>query len=538
MSEAEAGQLEGRVLLLAPTKKDAAMTERILASIGVRCMPCDSVEMLCAEIERGAGAVVLTEHAIALKAISLLTDVLRRQPPWSDLPIVFLARDGANSAAGRKALQLLENVTVLERPLQIASLASVVRTLIRSRQRQYQIREHLLQRERISRAKDEFLATLSHELRTPLNAILGWSHILASAKTDDEDLAEGLRTIERNARAQTQIIEDLLDMSRIINGKVRLDVQRLELVPILEAAVETVRPSAVLKNIRIQTVLDANAGLISGDPNRLQQVFWNLLSNAIKFTGKGGRIQVLLERVNSHLEVSISDTGEGIDPEFLPHIFDRFRQADSSSTRRHGGLGLGLSIVKQLVELHGGTIFASSAGAGQGSTFTVKLPLTVVQPQPRSESPRRHPKAPPVPQLDEECVKLSGVKVLVVDDEPDARSLVKRLLEDCGAVVVTAGSAGEAFELLQEDPPSVLVSDIGMPGEDGFALIGKVRHLEGDRGGETPAIALTAYARTEDRIQAIRHGFQMHCTKPVEPAELVMMVAALAGRSKEIKVSP
>jgi hypothetical protein len=404
-------------------------------------------------------------------------------------------------------------------------------------------REHLLdsersarsQAERASRMKDEFLATLSHELRTPLNAILGWSQILAGGVQDEADLAEGLRTIERNARAQTQIIEDLLDMSRIISGKVRLDVQRVDLGELVRLAVETAKPSAEAKSVRLQAVLDPHAGLVSGDPNRLQQVLWNLLSNALKFTPKGGRVQVLLERVNSHVEVSIIDTGEGIAAEFLPHVFNRFQQADATTTRKHGGLGLGLSIVKQLVELHGGTVRVHSPGIGHGAAFTVTLPLIAVHPEPGRAVERRHPSAStssfPVSYADS-STQLAGVKVLVVDDEPDARSLVKRLLEDCQAQVTTAGSAAEAVDYMHVERPHVLVSDVGMPGEDGYSLIGKVRALRPESGGRVPAIALTAYARAEDRVRAIKAGFDMHLAKPIQPAELIAMVASLAERSR------
>jgi PAS domain S-box-containing protein len=383
--------------------------------------------------------------------------------------------------------------------------------------------------ERASRMKDEFLATLSHELRTPLNAILGWAHILRAAPPA-EDVSEGLEIIERNARVQTQIIEDLLDMSRIVSGKVRLDVQRVELAEVVRAAVETVRPAADAKGIRLQAVLDPLAGPISGDANRLQQVFWNLLTNAVKFTPKGGRVHVLLERVNSHLEVSVIDTGEGIQPDFLPHVFDRFRQADGGTARRHGGLGLGLAIVKQLIELHGGSVRVKSGGAGLGATFTVNLPLLVVHPEPVTEVERRHPSAWSTPAIRDTCVEIEGVRVLVVDDEPDARGLIKRVLEECKAVVTTAASAQEALELLRTHAPDVLVSDIGMPGEDGYALIARVRELSPEQGGDTPAVALTAYARTEDRMKAMLAGFQHHLVKPVEPAELITLVAILARR--------
>jgi hypothetical protein len=400
-------------------------------------------------------------------------------------------------------------------------------------------REHLLEAERFARAeaertsriKDEFLATLSHELRTPLSAILGWTQILATGSKNQADIIDGLKTIERNARAQTQIIDDLLDMSRIISGKVRLDVQRIDLASIVQAAVETTTHAANAKGVRIHAVLDPSSGLVSGDPNRLQQVFWNLLTNAIKFTPKGGSVQVLLERVNSHLEVSVTDTGEGIAPEFLPHVFDRFRQADASTTRRHGGLGLGLSIVKQLVELHGGSIRVQSNGVGQGSTFIITLPITVLHGEPEPLAERRHPRAASsLASMSDACTKIEGIRVLVVDDEPDARSLVKRLLEDCQAIVTTAATTVEAQTLLQSGKFDVLVSDIGMPGDDGYALIRRIRSLDHSKGGNIPAIALTAYGRAEDRVKAVNAGFQMHLTKPIEPVELITMIAGATGR--------
>jgi signal transduction histidine kinase/ActR/RegA family two-component response regulator len=404
-------------------------------------------------------------------------------------------------------------------------------------------REHLLkseqfarvESERASRMKDEFLATLSHEIRTPLNAILGWATVLRSPRSKGADPAQGLEIIERNARLQAQMIDDLLDMSRIISGKLRLDVQRLELAEVIRAAAETVEPAAAAKGIRLQLVLDPLTGPVSGDPNRLQQVFWNLLSNAIKFTPKGGRVQVLLERVNSHVEVSVIDTGEGIEQAFLPHIFDRFRQADATSTRRHGGLGLGLAIVRQLIELHGGTIRAKSPGKDQGSTFIVTLPLTVIHPDLEPVRSRRHPAADEAPMTGESCAQIAGVKVLVVDDEPDARELLRRLFEECDAIVFVAASAAEALSLVESGRPDVLVSDVGMPGEDGYSLIRKVRALPPERGGRTPAIALTAYARTEDRVKSMVSGFQHHLSKPIEPTELIAVVARLVdtadGRS-------
>ena len=389
-------------------------------------------------------------------------------------------------------------------------------------------RQARLQAERANRLKDEFLATLSHELRTPLNAVLGWSKILRLAKLEGEELKQGLDTIERNARVQAQIIDDLLDMSRIISGKVRLDVQRVDLPAVLNESIETLRATAEAKGVRLQAVVDPFAGPISGDPSRLQQIFWNLLNNAIKFTPKGGKVRVVLERVNSHVEVSVIDTGEGIAPEFLPYIFDRFQQGDASTTRRHGGLGLGLAIVKQLVGLHGGDVSAKSGGIGQGAAFIVQLPLIAVYSEPDEE--RRHPRGAlrenqPLPE-----VSLDNVHVLVVDDEIDARELVKRLLEMAGATVSMAGSASEAMERILAGRPDVLVCDIGMPGEDGYSLIRRLRGLEEKQESALPAVAVTAYARSEDRTKAFRSGFQNYLAKPVEPAELLAVVSSLAGR--------
>ncbi len=398
-------------------------------------------------------------------------------------------------------------------------------------------REQLLESERVARAsaehtsrmKDEFLATLSHELRTPMNAILGWSQIIGKSPRNQSLVAQGIEVIERNSRIQAQIIDDLLDMSRIISGKVRLDVQRLDLAAVVSNAVETSLPTAEAKSIRLISVIDPLAGVaVSGDPNRLQQILWNLIHNAIKFTPKGGRVQVLLERVNSHVEISVIDNGEGIRPDFLPHVFDRFRQEDASTTRKHGGLGLGLSIVKQLTELHGGSVRVKSGGVGQGATFTVALPLTPLHPHPQEDPERRHPRTERAhPAAADPCVEIAGLRALVVDDEPDARALVKRLLEDCGATAETAGSAREAIELLGREPFDVMVSDVGMPGEDGYQLIRQVRQLE--KNAAIPAIALTAYARSEDRVKAVSAGFLMHLSKPVEPAELIAMVAAATG---------
>ncbi|WP_437302994.1 ATP-binding response regulator [Sorangium sp. So ce388] len=400
-------------------------------------------------------------------------------------------------------------------------------------------RARLLETERASRAelervsvmKDEFLATLSHELRTPLNAILGWSELLLEQSGDAAELRQGLETIARNARAQAQLIEDLLDMNRIISGKVRLDVQRTDLAAVVDAAVDSVRPSVEAKGIRLRKIIDPLAGPVSGDPNRLQQVVWNLLSNAVKFTPRGGKIDVLLERVSSHIEITVHDSGVGIAPELLSQIFERFRQADSSTTRRFGGLGLGLSIVKQLVELHGGTVHAESSGAGQGSTFVVCLPLHVVREAPEREHPTTAKAIPPR----QGEIALEGIKVLVVEDEPDARELLKWVLARSKADVVTASSATEGFDLVRTAHPDVVVSDIGMPGKDGYQFMREVRSLPPSEGGKVPAIALTAFARSEDRTKAMLAGYQVHLAKPIEPRELAATIRSLAGRTGDAR---
>jgi signal transduction histidine kinase/CheY-like chemotaxis protein len=381
--------------------------------------------------------------------------------------------------------------------------------------------------ERVSLMKDEFLATLSHELRTPLNAVLGWSGILLSRTHEDASTRHGLETIARNARAQAQLIDDLLDMNRIVSGKIRLDVQRMELAPVVEAALDSVRPSADAKSIAVRRTIDPNAGPVFGDPNRLQQVIWNLLTNAVKFTPKDGKIDVIVQRVSSHVEITVHDSGMGISPAFLPVIFERFRQADSSTTRRHGGLGLGLSIVKQLVELHGGSVGAESAGEGEGTTFTVCLPLRALRDT--GTSSREHPTTGKAPSAGIPEVSLAGIVVLVVDDEPDARELVASLLGDAGAEVLTAASADEGLTLVKARRPDVIVSDIGMPNRDGYQFIGDVRCLAGSEGGWTPAIALTAFARSEDRTRAMLAGYQVHVSKPIEPRELVATIKSLGA---------
>ncbi|MDI1434408.1 PAS domain S-box protein [Polyangium sorediatum] len=390
--------------------------------------------------------------------------------------------------------------------------------------------------ERANRMKDEFLATMSHELRTPLTPILGWIELLRTSQQAPQNLEKGLSVIERNARLQLQLISDLLDVSRIVSGKLRLHVQRVDLPKVIDAAIESVRHAAEVKGIAIRAAYEPADTTVMGDPDRLQQVVWNLVANAIKFTPKKGRVDIRLSRTNAHLRLAVTDTGQGIAPEFLPLLFDRFRQADSSTSRRHGGLGLGLSIVKHLVELHGGCVHAESAGLGKGATFVVDLPtMPAVAPGPEHDTrPLLWPNLARAPVAD--TPSLEGIRVLVVDDEPDARELVERLLEDRRAKVITAASAFEALDLLNnpENEPDVMVSDLGMPGMDGFALIREVRARGAAGLGDLPAVAVTAFARPEDKARSLEAGYDAHVTKPIDPLGFVATVAQVTRRKRAV----
>lgn len=432
---------------------------------------------------------------------------------------------------------------------QVQGLAKIMRDFTDRKQAEEE-RTRLLAREQeartqaesANRMKDEFLATLSHELRSPLNAMLGWTSLLRTRKFDAATTARAIETIERNAKAQARLIEDLLDVSRIIRGQLRLTVRSMELIPVIESAINAVRPAADAKNIQVHLLLDTFVGSISGDPDRLQQIIWNLLTNAIKFTPQGGRVQVYLQGDRSHVEISVSDTGEGISADFLAYVFDRFRQADNSITRPYAGLGLGLAIVRHLVELHGGTVRAESPGEGQGSTFIVKLPLintagvekrteeeeeSLPTPQSSALNPQENPYCTPWKSA------LNGLQILVVDDEADARELMMNILEQYGAEVIAAASAEEAIATIQQSQPDVLISDIGMPNEDGYSLIRRVRALEAEQ-GQIPSVALTAYVRVDDQKAALSAGFQSHVSKPVDPAELIAVVASLVGRTGNV----
>lgn len=383
-------------------------------------------------------------------------------------------------------------------------------------------------------AKDEFMSVVSHELRTPLNAIVGWGQMLKDERILPEMRRKGLETILRNAQMQTQLIEDILDFSRIISGKLRIEVQKIDLSDVIKAAIDVVTPAANAKNIRLEVILDSK-GIVSGDADRLQQVMWNLLTNAVKFTPKGGRVQVRLERINSSVEISVSDTGQGISPEFLPYIFDRFRQQDNTQTRRHGGLGLGMAITRHIVELHGGTIRAQSPGEGLGATFTVRLPVMIVHSEKHSASAQ--PKSAVPSEKDDlpesNLIRLNGFQILIVDDERDARELIAFVLTQHGANVEAAAGVSEAVEKLQSVKPDLIISDIEMPEEDGFSLIEKLNAFNKRQKRKIPAIALTAHARPSERLKILSAGYQTHLAKPVEPAELLAIVANFAALSSE-----
>ncbi len=382
------------------------------------------------------------------------------------------------------------------------------------------------QAEDADRLKDEFLATLSHELRTPLTSILGWAMMIRNRDIEEDNIDRAIETIERNARSQARLIDDLLDVSRIITGNLRLDVRPINLEAILEAAHDALRPTADAKGVKVQTECDPDGCLVKGDPNRMRQVIWNLLLNAIKFTPRGGSVTVRLERLGTSARLTVSDTGEGINADFLPYVFHRFRQAEGSISRRQGGLGLGLAVVRHLVELHGGNVSAQSDGPGRGATFTVELPLAEERRDParaedrRLEVERRRVKA-------EHTLRLEGLRILLVEDDDDSRRLLAMILKRHGAEVTSTASSPEALNSFEETSPDLLISDIGIPDEDGYMLISKVRALPADRGGLIPAIALTGYATARDRERALSAGYQLHIAKPVEPAELVAAIVSL-----------
>lgn len=456
-------------------------------------------------------------------------EILEEQEHGQTPPVYWSYSVWAIMGADERPLGVMIQVTdATEIAIFRRQVVSMNEQLLLSATRQHELAEAA---QKASQIKDEFLATLSHELRTPLTSIVGWADLLGESNLDPVTSLRAVEVIRRNARMQGQLIDDLLDVACIITGKLRMTVQPVDLGTIIIAAVDGLRPAAEAKEIRLQLQLDSASGQVSGDPDRLQQVAWNLVSNAIKFTPTGGHVIVGLDRVDSNAEITVSDTGQGIAPEFLPHVFDRFRQADATSTRAFGGLGLGLAIVRQLVELHGGKVRVDSAGEGLGSTFTLSLPLMTVRNAGSVTAPAQWPE---FKQSEFKCPpELDGLRVLVVDDEADTCDLLQVILEGCGAQVKTATSAAAALEAIAAELFDVLISDIGMPDQDGYSLIAKVRALGKERGGRVPAAALTAYVGEKDRIRVLQSGFQIHVPKPISPTELIAVVANLARRVRE-----
>ena len=523
---------DGRVLILAPIGRDGKLTSELLQRAGIPCHVCADFADAAALVRGGAGAVVLTEEALNAPGLGVLTDAIDEQPAWSDIPVLLFAGSTRERASLRtlNQLEVLRNVTLLDRPVRIAAVVSTVRAALRSRRRQYELRDVLLalgaareEAERANRLKDEFLATLSHELRTPLNAILGWASMLSRGQLSPDVAARANAIIERNARAQRALVDDLLDVSRIVSGKLLLTKTPSAVLPLLTNAVDAVAHAAAAKRLTVTTVVDAPAAVVYGDGPRLQQVFWNLLANAVKFTPEEGRVEARLRTDGATVVIEVIDSGVGIDAGFLPLVFDRFRQADASTTRMFSGLGLGLAIVRHLVELHGGSVLARSGGRNQGATFAVSLPAHAAHSAAGGPAPADAPLARPA--------DLRHLHVLVVDDEPDSRALVTAVLRTAGAVVAEAASADDALAALERYRCDLLVADIGMPDRDGYSLINAVRALP-DPTGKVPAVAVTAYARAQDRARALDAGFGGVVTKPFDPPALLLTVDSVLSNGR------
>ncbi|HLH31892.1 MAG TPA: ATP-binding protein, partial [Terriglobia bacterium] len=480
----------------------------------LRCRRCADIHELCSCMMEGAGAILVADEALTSQALRRLLQTLDAQESWSDLPLIVFPANGENAAVLLERLGARANVTILERPVRIEILVNAAKSALRARKRQYETRNLLVELENADRRKDLFLATLSHELRTPLTAILGWSRLLQTGTLDADKTATALRVIDRSATVQAQLIADILSVSQIVAGTLRIEMVPLDVIAVVKAAIEALRPTAEAKNIRLESVIE-NGCWVLGDAGRLQQVVSNVLSNAIKFTPAGGYIRIRVVASPSHCEIIVHDNGKGISPEFLPHIFEHFRQADSSFTRSEGGLGLGLAIVRHLVELHGGTVRAESAGEGTGTMFTIQLPLAINR---REGAAASSTVLEPV---------LDGLRVLAVDDDAESLAMLQYILNDYGATVIAATSSAAAIELFKTQQPDVLVSDIGMPGTDGYELL---RSVIGIRQSNPPlvAIAITGYASQKDRERAFEVGFQAHLAKPFEPIELIRSIKELA----------
>jgi signal transduction histidine kinase/CheY-like chemotaxis protein len=511
-----------------PTGRDADLVRSTLVSVNISAdVYTNSVELRVG-IAEGAGAILIAEEAVEANELEQLVEALESQPVWSDLPVIIFSSHSRNAEMLIQKLGGRINVTIVERPIRITMLISAVRGALRARQRQYQTRDLLAQLEQADRQKDLFLATLSHELRTPLNSILGWTQIVRTKTLKEVEVDRAMEVIERNARGQAEMISDILFVSRIITGKLEIKREPINISDVVASVADMIKPSADAKSLTLIVDIDEYEPVpIEGDAERLSQVFLNLLTNSVKFTPDGGIVSIGLKVVHSNVEVEVRDTGEGINPKFLPHVFERFRQADSTYARSIGGLGLGLAIVRHLVELHGGTVTAESEGSDRGSVFRVTLPVA----DDRRFMPSQN--ANQVAVLSEvENSKLKGLRVLIVEDDKDSRDMLEMALKLYEIKVESVESARDGFTKLKQDRPDLLVSDIGLPGEDGYDLIKKVRALPARDGGRTPAIALTGYVSIQDRNLALDAGYQDHIAKPVNANDLVRLFLTLVDSSK------
>ena len=516
---------EARILVLAPTGRDGELTTAVLREGGFEAEPCPNPTRFVEALREGAAAAVIAEEALVAREFGEVERLLRGQPLWSDFPFIILS--GARSSRARLQLlvERLGNVNLMDRPVQIAALLSAVQVALRARSRQYAARdllEALAQREAdlraADRAKDEFLATLSHELRTPLTSILGWTQMLLTGRHAEGRLHHGLEVIERNAQLQAKLVDDLLDVSRTVSGKLALDFQPTDLSTVLSASVDGFRPTAEAKKVALRSDLEPSGALrVLGDGARLQQAIWNLLANAVKFTPAGGSIHVRAWSEAGRARVEVRDTGEGISPDFLPHVFDRFRQQNASTTRVHGGLGLGLAIVRYVVELHGGTVAVQSDGPGKGACFHVDLPLAhAVKGAAEASSSGE----------EADLSVLQGARILLVDDQPDTREMVALALEDLGVEVHTSESVSAALQRLTRLEPTLVVTDIGMPEEDGFSLLRRLR----EQRLSVPVVALTAFSDASHRDRGVSMGFAGYITKPIGPDELARELSKVMAR--------
>lgn len=508
-----------------PTGRDASLIADALGQAGFVSENCADAALLAEEIIAGAGTVLIAEEALQSAPLRQIVQSIHQQPIWSDLPVIVFSSKSGRPEALLSDLGSKINATVVERPIRIALLISAVRAALRARRRQYQTRDLLRQLELADEQKDLFLATLSHELRTPLNSILGWIQIMRGRELDDDAKKHALEVIQRNAHSQADMISDILFVSRIITGKLEIKHEPVDVYGVVKQAVEMIRPVAESKSIELSIDMSGyDPAPVEGDAERLQQVLVNLLANAVKFTPQGGEISVALRGSESDVTVSVQDNGQGIDPDFLPYVFERFRQADNTYVRRIGGLGLGLAIVRHLVELHGGSVTAESDGKDQGARFTVVLPIA----DGKRISAERGTSENGSKPFDDIGGRLKGFTALLVEDDADSRDMLSMTLKICGVNVESVETADEAIEKLKELRPDFLISDIGLPNKDGYDLIQRVRSLPKEAGGQTPAIALTGYVSVQDRDLALQAGYQEHLPKPVDSEKLLELLVDLA----------